>query len=127
MALMITAKAPPDAWRLRTADLLSRLRLAPTVSIGPPDDDLMRAVLVKLLIDRQLVIDTNVISYIALRLERSLDVARSFIDALDREFSGAPSAEFPARSRQMCCAPSKAEGMRLEIYSGRRASAYSRP
>ncbi len=85
MALMITAKAPPDAWRLRTADLLSRLRLAPTVSIGPPDDDLMRAVLVKLLIDRQLVIDTNVISYIALRLERSLDVARSFIDALDRE------------------------------------------
>ena len=48
-ALVITAKAPPDAWGLRTADLLSRLRLAPTVAIGPPDDALMRAVLVKLL------------------------------------------------------------------------------
>jgi chromosomal replication initiation ATPase DnaA len=83
--LVITAKAPPDAWGLRTADLLSRLRLAPTVAIGPPDDALMHAVLVKLLTDRQLVIDTNVISYIALRLERSLGVARSFIDALDRE------------------------------------------
>ena len=45
----------------------------------------MRAVLVKLLIDRQLVIDTSVVGYIALRLERSLDAARTFIDALDRE------------------------------------------
>jgi chromosomal replication initiation ATPase DnaA len=70
---------------LRTADLLSRLRLAPTAAIGPPDDDLMRAVLVKLLIDRQLVVDTGVVGYIALRIERSLDAARSFIDALDRE------------------------------------------
>jgi chromosomal replication initiation ATPase DnaA len=84
-ALLITAKAPPDAWGLRTADLLSRLRLASTVAIGPPDDALMRAVLVKLLIDRQLVVDTSVVGYIALRLERSLDAARSFIDALDRE------------------------------------------
>src|ERR1700731_2898339 len=84
-ALVLTAKTPPDAWGLRTADLVSRLRLAPTVAIGPPDDALMRAVLVKLLIDRQLVIDTSVVGYIALRLERSLDAARSFIDALDRE------------------------------------------
>lgn len=84
-ALVLTAKAAPDAWGLRTADLLSRLRLAPTVVLGPPDDELMRAVLVKLLVDRQLVIDTNVVGYIALRLERSLDAARSFIDALDRE------------------------------------------
>ncbi|MGB7964638.1 MAG: hypothetical protein WCF64_00035, partial [Methylocella sp.] len=45
----------------------------------------MRAVLVKLLIDRQLVVDTGVVGYIALRIERSLDAARSFIDALDRE------------------------------------------
>jgi chromosomal replication initiation ATPase DnaA len=45
----------------------------------------MRAVLVKLLIDRQLVVDTAVVGYIALRIERSLDAARSFIDALDRE------------------------------------------
>jgi chromosomal replication initiation ATPase DnaA len=85
MALVITAKAPPDAWGLQTADLLSRLRLAPAVTIGSPDDALMRAVLVKLLIDRQLVIDTSVVNYIALRLERSLGAARSFIAALDRE------------------------------------------
>jgi chromosomal replication initiation ATPase DnaA len=83
--MVLTAKTPPDAWGLRTADLVSRLRLAPTAVIGPPDDALMRAVLVKLLIDRQLVVDTGVVGYIALRVERSLDAARSFIDALDRE------------------------------------------
>ncbi|MGQ0446555.1 MAG: hypothetical protein ACT4O2_15900 [Beijerinckiaceae bacterium] len=84
-ALVLTAKSPPDAWGLRTADLLSRLRLAPAVEIGPPDDALMRAVLVKLLIDRQLIVDTAVVGYIALRIERSLGAARAFIDALDRE------------------------------------------
>ncbi|MGH6844338.1 MAG: hypothetical protein ACRECU_06405 [Methylocella sp.] len=83
--LVLTAKTPPDAWGLRTADLVSRLRLAPTVAIGPPDDALMRAVLVKLLIDRQLIVDTSIVGYIAVRIERSLDAARSFIDALDRE------------------------------------------
>ena len=84
-ALVMTAKAPPDAWGLRTADLLSRLRLAPSVALGLPDDALMRAVLVKLLVERQLVVDTSVVGYIALRLERSLGAARAFIDALDRE------------------------------------------
>jgi chromosomal replication initiation ATPase DnaA len=84
-SLVLTAKTPPDCWHLQTADLLSRLRLAPSVAIGLPDDDLMRAVLLKLLIERQLVVDTGIISYIALRLERSLDAARSFVDALDRE------------------------------------------
>jgi len=83
--LVLTAKLQPDAWGLRTPDLLSRLRLGPTVEIGPPDDALMRAVLVKLMVERQLVVDTNVITYIAMRLERSLDAVRLFIDALDRE------------------------------------------
>jgi len=84
-ALVLTARTPPDAWRLRTADLLSRLRLAPCVEIGTPDDALMRAVLVKHFVDRQLVVDAGFVEYAALRLERSLESARSFIDALDRE------------------------------------------
>lgn len=85
LALLITAKAPPEAWGLATADLVSRLRLSPSVEIGRPDDALIRAVLVKLLVERQLMIDTHVVDYIALRLDRSLDAARAFITALDRE------------------------------------------
>ena len=83
--LVLTARKPPVQWGLRTPDLLSRLRLAPMVEIGAPDDALIRAVLVKLFIDRQLVVDTSIVEYAALRLDRSLDAARAFVDALDRE------------------------------------------
>ncbi|HYA72146.1 MAG TPA: DnaA/Hda family protein [Roseiarcus sp.] len=83
--LLLTARAQPDAWGLSTADLLSRLRLAPIVSIGAPDLDLTQAVLFKLFSDRQLMVDPSVVSYVALRIERSLDAARAIVAALDRE------------------------------------------
>ncbi len=83
--LVLTARTWPDAWGLATKDLLSRLRLAPAVEIGEPDDALIRAVLVKLFFDRQLVVDASVIEYLALRIERSLDAARRIVDSLDRE------------------------------------------
>jgi chromosomal replication initiation ATPase DnaA len=83
--LAITARQWPDSWGLSTADLLSRLRLAPAVEIGEPDDALVRAVLVKLFVDRQLVVDTSVVEYLAVRIERSLDAARAIVEALDRE------------------------------------------
>jgi chromosomal replication initiation ATPase DnaA len=83
--LVMTARARPDAWAVATADLLSRLRAAPVVEIGQPDDALVRAVLVKLFVDRQLVVDATVVEYLALRIERSLDAARSVVAALDRE------------------------------------------
>ncbi|HEY1940804.1 MAG TPA: DnaA/Hda family protein [Roseiarcus sp.] len=83
--LLMTARAPPDMWGLKTPDLLSRLRLAPIVSLGAPDLELSKAVLFKLFSDRQLVVDPAVVSYIALRIERSLDAARAIVAALDRE------------------------------------------
>jgi chromosomal replication initiation ATPase DnaA len=83
--VLLTASASPDLWNLRTPDLLSRLRLAPNILIEPPDDALLRAVLVKLFVDRQLVVDTTVVDYIALRIERSLGRAADIVAALDRE------------------------------------------
>ncbi len=79
------ARASPTRWGLKTADLLSRLRLAPIVSLGAPDLDLTQAVLFKLFSDRQLAVDPSVVSYVALRIERSLDAARAIVAALDRE------------------------------------------
>lgn len=84
-SLLITSETPPDRWGLRTPDLLSRLRLAPSVSLEAPDDALLKAVLVKLFVDRQLVVDTSVVDYIALRIERSLAKASELVALLDRE------------------------------------------
>jgi chromosomal replication initiation ATPase DnaA len=84
-SLLITCETPPDRWSLRTPDLLSRLRLAPSVSLEAPDDALLKAVLVKLFVDRQLVVDTSVVDYIALRIERSLAKASELVALLDKE------------------------------------------
>jgi chromosomal replication initiation ATPase DnaA len=84
-SLLITCETPPDRWSLRTPDLLSRLRLAPSVTLEAPDDALLKAVLVKLFVDRQLVVDTSVVDYIALRIERSLAKASEIVAHLDRE------------------------------------------
>jgi chromosomal replication initiation ATPase DnaA len=85
MGLLFTAHRRPDLWHLRTPDLLSRLRLAPVAEISAPDDALLRALLVKLFIDRGLMVDTSVIDYLVVRIERSFAGARRIVEALDRE------------------------------------------
>jgi len=83
--LLMTGRAPPDAWGLDTPDLLSRLRLAPVARLDAPDVELTEAVLFKLFSDRQLQVDPHVISYTALRIERSLGAARALVATLDNE------------------------------------------
>ena len=51
----------------------------------PPDDALLRAVLVKLFDDRQLAVDETVIGYVALRIERSFAAAQAVVARLDAE------------------------------------------
>ena len=84
-SLLITSETSPDRWGLKTPDLLSRLRLAPSVTLDAPDDALLKAVLVKLFVDRQLVVDTSVVDYISLRIERSLAKASELVALLDKE------------------------------------------
>ena len=63
--LLMTSRAPPDAWGLNTPDLLSRLRLAPVAWLETPDIELTEAVLFKLFSDRQLQVEPHVVAYIA--------------------------------------------------------------
>ena len=83
--VLLTGSTPVEGWGIRTPDLLSRLRLAPGMSLDPPDDALLKAVLVKLFVDRQLVVDTSVVEFLTLRIERSLAKAAETVVALDRE------------------------------------------
>ena len=83
--LLLTARAAPESWGLTTPDLLSRLRIAPLLRLEMPDIELTEAVLFKLFSDRQLQVEPHVVTYIALRIERSLGAARRVVQALDRE------------------------------------------
>jgi len=84
-SLLMTSQHLPVQMELRTADVRSRLREATLIELGSPDDALIRAVIVKLFVDRQLVVDIGVVEFLARRLERSLDAVRSFVAVLDRE------------------------------------------
>lgn len=81
--LLMTARNGPGTWGIRTPDLLSRLRLSPTVAIHSPDSELMKAVLLKLFTDRQILIDEDVINYAARHCEQSLDAVNRFVAAVD--------------------------------------------
>ena len=55
------------------------------VALAPPDDALLRAVLVKLFADRQLAVDEQLIGYVATRIGRSFADARAAVATLDEE------------------------------------------
>lgn len=79
--VLLTARRPPAGGALR--DLDSRLRAVPLVTLSPPDDPLLRALIVKLCTDRQLAIDEGTVSYIVARIERSFAAAREVVARLD--------------------------------------------
>jgi chromosomal replication initiation ATPase DnaA len=83
--VLMTVRKPPATWRVGLADLASRLRAIPVLELSPPDDALLRAVMVKLFADRQLAVEEALIVYLATRIERSFAAARTAVDALDRE------------------------------------------
>lgn len=82
--ILIATETHPVSWPVSLADLASRLKALPVAQLEPPDDMLLRGVLVKLFADRQLAVDEQVISYMMLRMPRSLDAARGLVADLDR-------------------------------------------
>jgi chromosomal replication initiation ATPase DnaA len=83
--VLLTAGTAPGTWTIRTADLASRLKVLPVTALAPPDDVLLRAVLVKLFADRQLAVDEQLIGYVATHIGRSFADARAAVVALDQE------------------------------------------
>jgi chromosomal replication initiation ATPase DnaA len=83
--VLLTARTMPAGWTLELPDLLSRLRAVPVVTLAPPDDALLRALIVKLCVDRQLNVDEALVNYVASRIERSFAAARKAIALLDAE------------------------------------------
>jgi chromosomal replication initiation ATPase DnaA len=83
--LLFTVRTAPAAWPVAIPDLASRLRALPVITLQPPDDAMLRAVLIKLAADRQLLLDESVVSYLSTHIERSFAAARAAIIALDNE------------------------------------------
>jgi chromosomal replication initiation ATPase DnaA len=82
--LLLTAKPDLSFDTLQLRDLHSRLRALPEVTLGPPDDMLLRALLIKHFTDRQMEVFPEVIDYMLTRIERTAAGARRAVEILDR-------------------------------------------
>jgi chromosomal replication initiation ATPase DnaA len=83
--ILIASSADPASWNVDLPDLASRLKALPVARLAPPDDSLLRGVLVKLFADRQLVVDETILSYLLVRMPRALEAARQLVADIDRE------------------------------------------
>lgn len=83
--LLLTSRAPPAGFTLAIRDLSSRLRALPVVTLAPPDDALLRALIVKLAADRQLALDEALVTFLVNRIERSYAAARAALTRMDEE------------------------------------------
>lgn len=81
--LLLTGQGSPRHWGLSLADLQSRMDGTHSVSLHPPDDQLLELVLAKLFADRQITPKPNVIPYLAKRIDRSFDAAQQIVEQLD--------------------------------------------
>ncbi|KZK82710.1 Chromosomal replication initiator protein DnaA [Pseudovibrio sp. Ad13] len=82
--MLMTTREWPNTFDLKTKDLASRFRAATPVQVEEPDDMLLAMVMTKHFSDRQVTVDSSVIDYLVIRIERSLDAARNVVDMLDR-------------------------------------------
>jgi chromosomal replication initiation ATPase DnaA len=84
LQVLLTTDTVPGDLPISLPDLRSRLKALPLAVIDPPDDALLRAVLVKLFADRQLSVEPHLVDYVLVRMERSMLAAERFVAAADR-------------------------------------------
>lgn len=82
--LLLTARTPPRDWGMVLPDLRSRMMALTVAELGPPDDALLPAVLVKLFADRGIPVAPDVIEFLTRRMERDLGLARRLVLAIDQ-------------------------------------------
>jgi len=83
LPMLLAARLPPARWAVRLPDLASRLRAITAVEIGPPEDSLLAALLLRLAADRQLELSPTLQEWLRRRLPRSPGALRDAVARLD--------------------------------------------
>lgn len=83
--LLLVGRAAPARWRVRLPDLASRLRAMTAVAVRPAEDPLLRALLARLLSERQLVLGESLQDWLLARLPRHPAALREAAARLDRQ------------------------------------------
>ncbi len=90
--LLLTSNTPPPLWRVRSADLGSRLKSIPVAEITEPDEATLKARLRAIAQLHYLRLDADILSYVALRLGRDYAAADAFVTLLSEAVTQAARA-----------------------------------
>jgi chromosomal replication initiation ATPase DnaA len=83
-SLIMTSRIPISRFEIRLTDLRSRLESISVAIIEEPDDELMKSIILKMLRDRQLMVNPAIIEFLMKRLERTyLEINRT-INLIDK-------------------------------------------
>ncbi|MEM7271222.1 MAG: chromosomal replication initiator DnaA [Pseudomonadota bacterium] len=83
--LLLTGATGPSSWRIDTPDLRSRLSALTVARIEPPDEALLRSLLLKHFADRHLIVGERSVNFIMRHVERSAEGVAEIAERLDRE------------------------------------------
>ncbi|MBW4091446.1 MAG: chromosomal replication initiator DnaA [Proteobacteria bacterium] len=108
--VLLAARTPPARWEIALADLASRLRATQAVMIGPADAPLLRALLARLLAERQVAVSEVVQDWLLARLPRTPAALREAAARLDRAALGAGRAVTRALAAEVLAELAEAEG-----------------
>ena len=110
LPVLLAARAAPARWDIALPDLRSRLRAMQAVELGRPDDRLLRLLLTRLLVERQLAVAPAVIDWLLPRLPRTAAAMRELAHRLDERAlasgRGVGRALAAAVLEDMLCGPS---------------------
>ncbi len=80
--LLLTSNLSPKELNFQLPDLRSRILTITSIAINKPEAELLKAVLLKHLSDRQLKVHPATLDYIILRIDRSFNKLMQFIEEL---------------------------------------------
>ena len=81
--LMLTSKFNVSQINFELPDLKSRLLSMPQVSIGLPDDRLLKNLLIKQFLDKGILVEMDVIDYLIKRIDRSFEAISKLVAKID--------------------------------------------
>jgi len=83
LPVLLAGRAAPARWNPALPDLASRLRAITAVRIGPAEEGLLRSLLARLLIERQLTVVESLQDWLLLHQPRSQGAIREAVARLD--------------------------------------------
>jgi chromosomal replication initiation ATPase DnaA len=99
--LLLAGRAAPAHWDFKLPDLVSRLRATAAVALADPDDELLKAVLARLLSDRQMAVPERMQNFLLARLPRTGHALREAAARLDRYSLAEGRAVTPAIAQRV--------------------------